>query len=321
MKLPLTLAICLLASTVAGLAATAKPDAVVALDGSGNYTSVQAAVSAAPQNLRESARWTILIKPGVYRERVYIQRERGQLVLLGQDAAATTIAYNLNANTPGPDGKPLGTFSTPTVQIDGDRVTMENLTVANTAGNTGQALALRADGDRLVFRHCRFLGWQDTILANRGRDYFEDCYIEGHVDFIFGGATAFFSRCEIHCLSKGYITAASTPEDQPYGFVFADCRITAEPGVKTYLGRPWRPFARVVFLRTEMSAAIRPEGWHNWSKPDAEHTSFYAEFASTGPGADATRRAPWSHALTAADAASYSPAHIFAQPSPWNPAP
>ncbi len=182
-----------------------------------------------------------------------------------------------------------------------------------------QALALRADGDRLVFRHCRFLGWQDTILANRGRHYFEDCYIEGHVDFIFGAATAYFNRCDIRVKQDGYITAASTPKEQPFGFVFADCRISGPGGVKTYLGRPWRDFARTIFLRTAMSAAVRPEGWHNWSKPQAERTAFYAEYGSTGPGAGAATRVPWAHLLTAAEAAALTPAQVLGGADGWNP--
>ena len=295
------------------------PDATVAADGSGNYASVQAAVDAAPARFTGAAPWEILIKPGTYRERVHLPRGRNRLFIHGQDAATTTIAFNLNANLPGPDGNPLGTSRTPTVWVESDDVVLENLTLANTAGNVGQALALRADGDRLAFRRCRFLGWQDTILANHGRDFFEACYIEGHVDFIFGAATAYFSHCEIHCLGSGYITAASTPEGTACGYVFADCRITAEPKVLTYLGRPWRPFARVVFLRTEMCAAIRPEGWHNWSKPDAEKTALYADYASTGPGASPAARVPWARQLTAAEAATYTPAAVFAGPDHWNP--
>jgi pectinesterase len=306
------------------LAAHAAPDAIVAADGTGNYTSLQTAIDKAPMRSRAAdPRWVILVKPGVYRERIYVQRERGNILVRGEDAATTTIAFNLNANLPDPDspGKTIGTFRTPTVQIDGDGMIWENLTVANTAGNIGQALALRADGDRLVFRRCRFLGWQDTILLNRGRQYFEDCYIEGHVDFIFGGATAYFSHCQIHALANGYITAASTPESAPHGFVFADCRITSaeSSNIKTYLGRPWRPFAKTVFLRTDMSAAIRPEGWHNWGKPDAERTTFYAEFASTGPGVTPASRVPWSHALTDAEAATYTPATVLAGDDHWNP--
>lgn len=304
----------------ATLHATPRADAVVAPDGSGQYTSVQAAISAAPMNTDPARpRWVILVKPGTYQERVYVQRERGRIHVIGEDPERTVIAYNLHANLPGPDGKPIGTFRTPTLQVDGDGMIWENLTIANTAGAVGQALALRVDGDRVEFRRCRFLGWQDTILVNRGRHYFADCYVEGHVDFIFGGATAYFDRCRIHCVGDGYITAASTPKDTTHGFVFAGCSITAAPGVKTYLGRPWREFAKTVFLNTSMSAEVRAEGWHNWAKPGAEKTTFYAESASTGPGAVTGTRVPWAKALTAEDAALYTPANVLGGPDGWNP--
>ncbi len=301
---------------------TRRADATVAADGSGDYTSLQTAIDKAPMRTgADDAHWVIAVKPGTYRERIYVQRERGRILVRGEDAATTTVAFDLHAKVPGPDGQPIGTFRTPTVQVDGDGMIWENLTLANTAGPVGQALALRADGDRLVFRRCRFLGWQDTILLNRGRHYFEDCYIEGHVDFIFGGATAFFRRCHIHCLRDGYITAASTPEGTSYGFVFADGKITAGPEVSkgVYLGRPWRNFARTVFLRTEMPAAIRPEGWHNWNKPDAEKTTFYAEFGSTGPGANPAARVPWSKALAETEAAALTPQAVLAGSDGWDP--
>ena len=300
--------------------AAPKPDAVVALDGSGQFTSLQEAISAAPMRTDPAGpRWVILVKPGTYRERIYVQRERGHMLVQGEDAATTVITFALNATLPGPDGQPIGTFRTPTVQIDGDGMIWENLTIANAAGPVGQAVALRADGDRLVFRHCRFLGWQDTMLLNRGRDYFDDCTIEGAVDFIFGGATAFFDRCHIHCLGDGYITAASTPKGQRFGFVLADGAITAAAGVRSYLGRPWRDFARTVFLRTTMAAAVRPEGWHNWGKPGAERTAVYAEFASTGPGANPAARAAWSRQLDADQAAPLTPSGVLAGDDGWNP--
>ena len=298
-----------------------KADTIVALDGSGQYKSVQDAISSAPMRTDPAApRWVILVKAGTYNERIYVQRERGNIHVIGEDRAKTVIAYNLNANLPGPDGKPIGTFRTPTVQIDGDGMLWENLTLANTAGPVGQALALRADGDRLEFRQVSFLGWQDTILVNRGRHYFEDCYIEGHVDFIFGGATAYFHRCHIHALKDGYLTAASTPKDTAHGYVFADCKVTGADGAKTFLGRPWRNFAKTVFLRTEMSANVRPEGWNNWGKPDAEQTTFYAEFGSTGPGANDAARVKWAKPLTAADAAELTPAKVLGGGDGWNPA-
>jgi len=306
-----------------------KPDAVVALDGSGNYLSLQEAISSAPMRTDPAQpRWTIRVKPGTYHERIYVQRERGHMRIVGDDAATTIIQFNLHANIPGPDGKPIGTFRTPTVQIDGDGMIWENLTLANTAGEPGprppgtpvsQALALRADGDRLEFRKVRFLGWQDTILVNRGRHYFEDCYIEGSVDFIFGAATAWFERCHIHALKDGYLTAASTPQGTPHGYVFSHCKITGGAGVKTYLGRPWRNFAKVVFLHTEMSANVRLEGWHNWNKADAEKTTFYAEFGSVGPGSSSANRVAWSHQLSAEQAATYTPAAVLGGIDAWDP--
>jgi pectinesterase len=301
--------------------AFAAPDAVVAADGSGQYRSVQDAINAAPQLTSPAApHWEIFVKAGTYHELVYVQREKRFISLVGEDAGKTVVAYDRFANQPGPDGKAIGTFHTPTVQIDADDFTVENLTLANTAGPVGQALALRVDGDRDVFRHCRLLGWQDTLLVNRGRHYFADCYIEGHVDFIFGGATDFFERCRIHCLRDGYITAASTPDSQPYGFVFADCQITGAPGVQTYLGRPWRDFAATVFLRTEMPDVVRPAGWNNWNKPQAEKTARYLEFASFGPGAKPTARVGWVKPAGSGAAASFTPAIVLAGVDGWNPA-
>jgi len=191
-----------------GLAAPA--DATVAPNGDGQFKSVQDAINAAPAGTRERP-WVIHIKPGVYKELVYFQREKRFLRLEGEDAAKCVLTYGLHAGVAGPDGKPIGTFRTASTLIDADDFAAENLTFENSAGPVGQALAIRLDGDRNTFRNCRFRGWQDTILTNRGRHYFEGCYIAGHVDFIFGSSTVFFERCHIHCLKDGYITAASTP--------------------------------------------------------------------------------------------------------------
>ena len=297
-------------------------DVTVATDGSGQFTSVEEAIFKAPMPASLTAPpWVIFVKAGTYMERIYVQRERGNIRVIGEDAAKTVITYNLNATLPGPDGKIIGTFRTPTVQIDGDGMDWENITIANGAGPVGQAVALRLDGDRIIFRKCRLLGWQDTLLVNRGRHYFEDCYIEGHVDFIFGGATAYFNRCHIHCLANGYLTAASTPAGQAHGFVFADCKITGADDVKTYLGRPWRIFAQTVYLRTEMSGVVRVEGWSDWNKAEARRTTFYGEFDSTGPGAAKAERVAWSHQLTATQADALTPAKVLAGADSWNPAP
>src|SRR5215468_354449 len=295
-------------------------DAVVAADGSGDYKTIQEAINAVPQTTSEGHRWLIFVKAGVYREVVYVQREKRFVSLVGEDPLRTVITYNLNANNIGLDGKPIGTFRTPSVFIDADDFTAENITFENSAGPVGQALALRVDGDRAVFRNCRFLGWQDTILLNRGRHYFEDSLITGHVDFIFGAATAFFERCHIHSWRNGYITAASTPAEQRYGFVFSGCKITGESAdVKTYLGRPWRDFAQVTFLKTDMSEVVRPVGWNNWDKPEREKTSRYSEFGSTGPGAQPNERAGWAKPLSAADISSISVTAVLGGPENWDP--
>ena len=297
----------------------AQTNLVVAADGSGQFKTVQEAVNAVPQNTRPDNPAIILIKPGTYKELIYVQHEKRFVRLVGEDAARTILTYDLHANVIGKDGKPIGTFRTPSSVIDADDFTAENITFENSAGPVGQALALRVDGDRVIFRNCRFLGWQDTVLLNRGRQYFADCYITGHVDFIFGAATAFFERCHIHCLKDGYITAASTPQEQPFGFVFSNCKVTGEVGVKSYLGRPWRPFAGVAFLHTEMSEVVRPEGWHNWNFPERERSVRYAEFESKGPGGNRSARVRWARQLTKTEARAVTLRKVLAGSDGWNP--
>ena len=291
---------------------------IVAVDGSGQFKTVQEAVMAVPAGTRDKP-VVIRVRPGIYKELIYIQHEKRFFHLIGDDASKTVLTYGLHANMTGPDAKPIGTFRTPSTVIDADDFTAENITFENSAGAVGQALAIRIDGDRVVFRNCRFLGWQDTILTNRGRHFFENCYIAGHVDFIFGGSTAFFERCQIHCLKDGYITAASTPDNHPHGFIFSNCRITGEANVKTYLGRPWRAYASVVFLNTEMSDVVRPEGWNNWNLPDREKTSRYAEYNSIGAGAGPKTRVRWSRQLSENEARALTAERVLAGSDGWNP--
>jgi pectinesterase len=316
--LPLGLTACRGPGTVAAPAVGRVTEIVVAHDGSGQFTSVQEAIMSVPMG-RATNPVLIHIKPGTYKEQLYLQREKRFFHLRGEDAAKTILTFDLHANILGPTGQPIGTFRTPSVYIDAEDFTAENLTFENSAGPVGQALAIRIDGDRVVFRNCRFLGWQDTILANRGRHYFENCYIAGHVDFIFGGATSYFLRCQIHCLKDGYITAASTPDTNRYGYVFNHCEITGAPGAKTYLGRPWRDFAATVFLNTTMGEVVRSEGWHNWSKPEREKTTRYAEFGSTGPGSNREKRVKWAKQLTAAEARDFTVETVLRGPDNWNP--
>lgn len=293
------------------------PDFTVATDGSGNFKTVQEAINAVP-DFRKN-RTTIFIKPGVYKEKLVLPKSKSNVTLTGADALTTIITYDDYATRKNKFGEEMGTTGSTSFYVFGDDFTAENITFQNSAGPVGQAVAVRIDADRVVFTRCRFLGWQDTLypFGEKSRIYFNTCYIEGSVDFIFGWATAVFEACTIHCKQNGYITAASTPEGARFGFVFLNCTITgdAEPN-SFYLGRPWRPFAKTVFIHCTLGKHIKPEGWHNWSKPDAEKTSYYAEYASTGPGANPTTRAAWTHQLTDDEAKQYTLENIFGD---WKP--
>ena len=297
---------------------TAQTNLFVAADGSAPFTSVQSAIMSVPSGSRENP-VVIHIAPGTYKELVYIQREKRFFKLIGENPTNTILTFDLSAGITNVEGRPIGTFRTPSTTIDADDFTAENLTFENSAGPVGQALAIRVDGDRASFRNCRFLGWQDTILLNRGRQYFENCHIAGHVDFIFGAATAWFEKCEIHALRDGYLTAASSPEDQPFGFVFSNCKITGEPDVKTFLGRPWRNYAGTIYLNCEMSGVVRPEGWNDWKKPDAHATVRYAEFNSTGPGANPATRPDWTKQLNKSEVEKITVKKVLGGADNWNP--
>jgi pectinesterase len=313
----------------------AKPaDAIVAVDGSGTHLTVQAAIDAAP--VRGTMPFVILVKPGVYREHLLVPEEKPFILLRGEaaEAAATVISLGTNLNSVGADGKKIATPESATVLVRAADFTAENLTFENTTtpDQHVQALAFYITGDRGVLRRCRFLGWQDTLrpdaprldegktASGPARQYFVECTIAGHVDFIYAAGTAVFDRCQIQVLGDGYITAASTPPTAPFGFVFLDCRVTAAPGVKrTYLGRPWRDYAAVAFLRTELPAVVPPAGWHNWNRPEAEKTARYAEYKNTGPGANPAARVPWSRQLTDEEAKSYTIANILGGADHWDP--
>ncbi len=290
-----------------------EDDMVVAKDGSGDYRYIQDAIDATrafvPRDL------TIFIKNGVYKEKLHIPGWITDITLKGESADSTIITYDDHAGK----GK-MGTFDSYTVKIEGNDIVVENLTIANTAGEVGQAVALHIEGDRCVFRNCRLLGNQDTMFASgeNSRQYYQDCYIEGTTDFIFGPATAVFEDCLIHSKRDSYITAASTPEWVDYGYVFIDCKFTADEEVeKVYLGRPWRDYAKTVFIRADLGDHILPEGWHNWSRPEAEETTFYAEYGSKGPGAAPGSRVDWSHQLKEEALEDYDLEIIFGG---WNPA-
>ncbi|MFA7485125.1 MAG: pectinesterase family protein [Phycisphaerae bacterium] len=299
-------------------AASFSKTITVSPDGKGDFMMVQAAVDAVAQDNNQPV--IISIKPGIYKERIIVPKSKKFIHFQGQDANTVILTFDLNARMIGPDGNEIGTFRTASTAIEADDFTAENITFENSAGPVGQALAIAIFGDRVIFRNCRFLGWQDTIFDQTGRHYYENCYIAGHVDFIFGGGTSFFERCHIHCLRKGYITAASTPLENEYGYVFSNCKITGEsPEVITYLGRPWRDYANVIFLNTEMSQVVWPEGWHNWKKPEREKTARYAEFNSTGPGANVQARVSWARQLTESEAKKITVESVLGGNDGWNP--
>jgi len=293
-----------------------KLNVTVAPDGSGDFKTIQEAItSCRPFQEYEKV---IFIKNGTYKEKILIDSFYTNLKLVGESAEKTIITFGDHVGMPG-----IGTFNSNTVKITGTRITLENLTIENSAGEVGQAVALHVEGDQCTFSNCRILGNQDTVYAagQKSRQYFADCFISGTTDFIFGAATALFDRCTLHSRRNSYITAANTPGNNKFGYVFRDCKLTADAGVdKVYLGRPWRDYARVVFINCEIGAHILPEGWHNWDQPSREKTSFYAEYGSTGSGAKPENRVAWSHQLSKKEAKQYIPDNIFRQEeSSWNP--
>ena len=293
---------------------------VVAQDGSGDFTTVQAAINAVP-DYRKAGPTRIYIKKGMYKEKIVIAESKQNVQLIGEDGAVLT--YDDYAQKPNIFGEGKGTSGSGSIYIFGPDFFAENITFENTSGPVGQAVACHVAGDRAVFRRCRFLGFQDTLytFGENTREYYEDCYIEGTVDFIFGKATAVFNRCELRSKrTGGFLTAPATPQGSNYGYVFYDCKLTADDGVEAgsvWLSRPWRPYGKTVFIRCEMGQHIRPEGWNNWGKTDNERTAYYAEYQCYGKGADTSRRVAWSHQLK--DANAYVMTNILKGADGWNP--
>jgi unsaturated rhamnogalacturonyl hydrolase len=288
-------------------------DIVVAQDGTGQFTSIQAAISSV-RDFKPEGRTVIFIRKGVYKEKVVLPTQKTAITLIGEDRDSTIITWDDHANI-----NKMGTFKTFTFFIGGNDIVLENLTIENNAPQKGQAVALHVEGDRCVLINCRVLGNQDTVYLGRegSRFYAHNCYIEGTTDFIFGASTAWFEGCTIHCKRNSYITAASTPQYIPYGFIFNNCTITHDASVTSmYLGRPWRAYAMTLFINCQLPAIINPAGWENWRNPANELTARYFEYANTGPGADRSKRVAWSHELTEVEAASIPLHRVFGD---WEP--
>lgn len=297
-----------------------NPDTIyVSRDGTGQFRTISEAVEVCRAFM--SYHKVIYVKNGVYKEKLIIPSWLTNIEICGQSADGTIITYDDHANIRRTEtGQPMGTFRTYTVKVEGCDITFKNITIENNAARLGQAVALHTEGDRLVFTGCRLLGNQDTVYTGMGgtRLYFDNCYIEGTTDFIFGPSTAWFENCEIHSKQNSYITAASTPEGTRYGYVFNRCRLTAAAGVdKVYLGRPWRPWAHTLFMNCEMGAHIVPAGWHNWGDTANEKTARYEEYNNNGAGASTAQRVGWSRQLTKKEAAQVTTDNVFTINDKW----
>ncbi|MCW3094373.1 MAG: pectinesterase [Ferruginibacter sp.] len=279
----------------------------VAKDGSGDYKYIQDAIDA--MRVYPLAPIKLYIKNGVYTEKITLPADNTDVIFIGESVEKTVITFNDYSGR----GK-LTTFTSYTAKISGNRFRAENITFANSAGPVGQALALYVDADQAVFKNCRFLGNQDTIFASgeQSNQLFTDCYIEGTTDFIFGPATAVFQNCIIRAKANSYVTAPNTTQGKKYGFVFLDCKIIADSSVtKLFLGRPWRAWAKSVFVRCELPGPIAPAGWDNWNNPANEKTAYFAEYKNTGRGAGIKERAHWSNQLDDRTADAYTVENIF----------
>lgn len=289
-----------------------KADLIVAADGSGNVKTVAEAVNRVPENNKK--RFVIFIKAGVYREQIRIPANKPYVSLIGESAETTKLTFNLSNKDAG------STSASYSFYVGGHDFYAENLTFENSFGTGSQAVAVLTEADRLVFKNCRFLGWQDTLYAKNGRQYFENCYIEGHVDFIFGQAAAVFENCVIHSKGDGYIAAPMRfAADENSGLVFTNSKLTGENIKKgVYLGRPWRDFGRTVFVNTEMDAHIKPEGWHHWL-PERERTAYFAEYNSRGAGAKPENRVKWARQLSKDEAKVFFAENFLKGADNWNP--
>ncbi len=306
-----------------------------------------------PDNL---ASVVVHIAPGVYEEQVVVSRPF--VTFLGEDAENTVLTYGLGAFEVLADGVKRGTFRTASVRIDTHDFLAKNITFRNSAGfghTVGQALALYVDGDRNIFEDCILLGSQDTLFTaplpptaaapggftgpgefkprTMGRQFYKNCFIRGDVDFIFGSAIAYFDNCTIFSQKPGdrkppespdeeviygYITAASTPIEEEYGYVFRNCKLVSDcPPKSVYLGRPWREYAKTVFISCELGEHIHPLGWNDWKKPHGHF--YYGEYNSYGPGALVKERADFSHQLTKEEAEVLTPEIVLGGPDGWNP--
>ena len=298
----------------------------VAKDASGDFQSIQEAVNSTRD--LGPGEVEIFIKNGVYNEKIVIPTWKHQLTLIGESKDQTIIKGNdYSGKIDSVTGEKLSTFTSSTVLVQGDDIHFKNISIQNTWCERGQAVALHVEGDRFMAENCNLLGCQDTLYtATEGsRQYYKNCYIEGTTDFIFGQATCVFEECTIKSLANSYVTAAATPANQEFGYVFFDCELIAKDGVdKVYLGRPWRSYAKTVFINSTLGEHIVEKGWDPWTGdqmfPQKEKTTYYAEYQSKGKGASPKTRVAWSHQLTKNELKKYTIQNILSgNQNDWKP--
>jgi len=299
-------------------AAAQKGKMIVAPDGSGNYKTVQAAFDAVPLNNKKPV--TIFIKNGVYKEKLHLDSSKNFVTLIGEDKFNTILTYDDHTGKLAPKGDTINTRTSWSFLIRADNFTAQNISFQNDAGfAAGQAVAVESDGDKAIFKNCRFVGNQDILFTNsdKSRQYYTNCYIEGTTDFIFGSSAVWFEQCHIHSKKNSHVTAASTPKEHKFGYVFNDCVLTGDTSLHgVSLGRPWRPYASVVYIHCFIGEHIKPEGWSNWNNTDNYKTARYAEYKNYGPAADPVKRVSWARQLTDEEVKKYTLKNVFGE---WNP--
>lgn len=280
----------------------------VSKDGKGNFTSVQDAMNSIP--VRNKKPITIYIKNGIYKEKLHLDASKDFVKLLGEDKFKTILTYDDHTGKVSPKGDTINTRTSASFLILGDNFSAEDITFQNDAGfSAGQAVAAEVDGDKSTFINCRFVGNQDILFTNNenSRQYYKDCYIEGTTDFIFGSSTCWFEHCHIHSKKNSHVTAASTPFEHVYGYVFNDCILTGDSSLHgVSLGRPWRPNAAVVYIHCYLGPHILPEGWRNWNNTESYKTARYAEYEDYGPGSSSAKRVSWSGQLSDEEVKKYT---------------
>jgi pectinesterase len=291
---------------------------IVAKDGSGNFTTVQAALNAVP--LKNKKPITIYIKNGIYKEKLLLDSSKQFVTLIGEDKRNTILTYDDHTGKISPNGDTINTRTSWSLKITADNFTASDITFQNDAGFTaGQAVAVESDGDKAKFKNCRFIGFQDVLFTNneKSRQYFENCYIEGTTDFIFGSATAWFEKCQIHSKKNSHVTAASTPKEKEFGYIFNNCKLTGDTTLRNVsLGRPWRPYAHTVYMNTYIGQHIKAEGWSNWNQTDNYKTSRYAEYKNYGPSSDKSKRVNWVKQFSEEEAKWFTLKNVF---NDWDP--